>query len=57
MTRNEEEELLTLIRDNNRMIKEIWTMLKDPNEDVKNFVMDVIANLTANKIENNSILK
>lgn len=57
MTRNEEEELLTLIRDNNRMIKEIWTMLKDPNEDIKNFVMDVIANLTANKIENNNILK
>lgn len=53
MTLNEEKELLTLVRDNNKMLREIWTSLKqgDPNDDVKNFTMDVIANLTANKVK------
>ena len=53
MTKNEEDELLTLVRDNNKMIKDIWTSLKfgDPNDDVKDFVMNIIANLFANKIE------
>ena len=52
MTQNEEQELLTLTRDNNKMLRDIWSILQDPNEDIKNFVMDVVANLTANKIEN-----
>lgn len=52
MTQNEEQELLTLTRDNNKMLRDIWNMLQNPNEDIKNFVMDVMANLTANKIEN-----
>lgn len=52
MTQNEEQELLTLTRDNNKMLRDIWNMLQDPHEDIKNFVMDVMANLTANKIEN-----
>ena len=53
MTRNEEIELLTLIRDNNKMIKDIWTSLiqGNPNDDVKDFVMNIMANLFANKIE------
>ena len=51
MTRNEEEELLTLTRDNNKILKDIWNFLNSPNEDVKDFVMNIMANLFANKIE------
>lgn len=53
MTRNEEIELLTLTRDNNKMLKDLWNSLLhgDPNDDVKDFVMNIIANLFANKIE------
>jgi len=53
MTHNEEQELLTLIRDNNKMIKEIWTSLKlgDPDDDLKDFIMNIVANLYANKLD------
>lgn len=53
MTENEEKELLTLVRDNNKMLREIWTSLKqgDPNDDIKDFTMNVLANLAANKVE------
>ena len=44
MLLNEEQELLSLIKDNNRMIKDIWTILNNPNNDIKDFVMNVIAN-------------
>ena len=44
MLRNEEEELLTLTRDNNKMLKDIWTILNNPNNDIKDFIMNVIAN-------------
>ena len=46
MSINEEQELLSLVRDNNKMIKEIWTLLymENPNDDIKNFIMNVIAN-------------
>ena len=55
MTTNEEQELLTLTRDNNKMLRDIWTLLYQgsPNDDVKDFVMNIIANLAANKIEKN----
>lgn len=55
MTDNEERELLTLARDNNKMLQDIWTSLKlgDPNDDAKDFVMNIIANLAANKLEGN----
>lgn len=55
MTRNEEEELLTLTRDNNKMLRDIWTSLKqgDPNDDAKDFIMNIIANLAATNIEQN----
>ena len=43
MLRNEEE-LLTLTRDNNKMLKDIWTILNNPNNDIKDFIMNVIAN-------------
>lgn len=35
------------------MIKDIWISLKqgDPNDDAKDFMMNIIANLFANKIE------
>jgi hypothetical protein len=41
---NKLEELLTLSRDNNKMLKDIWTVLNNPNNDVKDFIMNVIAN-------------
>lgn len=55
MTKNEEQELLTLTRDNNKMLREIWTEIKDPNGDLKNFIIDVFANLFAGKINNKEI--
>ena len=35
------------------MLRDIWTSLKmgDPNDDLKDFTMNVIANLAANKVE------
>lgn len=46
MTNNEFEELLTLTRDNNKMIKDIWTILHQgsPNDDFKDFMINVLAN-------------
>ena len=46
MTENEFIELLTLTRDNNKMLKDIWTLLYQgsPNDDLKDFVINVIAN-------------
>ena len=44
MDKNELEELLTLTRDNNKMIKDIWTILNNPNNDIKDFIINVIAN-------------
>jgi hypothetical protein len=44
MSRNEEEELLSLIRDNNRILKDIWTILHSPTDDFKDFCINVIAN-------------
>jgi len=41
---NKFEELLTLTRDNNKMLKDIWTILNNPNNDIKDFIMNVIAN-------------
>ena len=41
---NEFNELLTLTRDNNKMLKDIWTILNNPNNDIKDFIMNVIAN-------------
>lgn len=58
MTNNEEQELLTLTRDNNKMLRDIWTSLKmgDPNDDMKDFTMNIIANLAANKVEHSKNL-
>ena len=44
MTKNEEQELLSLVKDNNKMLKDIWTILNNPNNDIKDFVMNIIAN-------------
>lgn len=41
---NKLEELLALTRDNNKMLKDIWTILNNPNNDIKDFMMNVIAN-------------
>jgi len=46
MTTNEEQELLTLVKDNNRILRDIWTTIKlgNPNDDFKDFIINVIAN-------------
>jgi hypothetical protein len=51
MTENEFIELLTLTRDNNKMLKDIWTLLHQgsPNDDLKDFVINVIANQFSRK--------
>lgn len=51
MSQTEEQELLTLIRDNNKMLRDIWTILHQgsPNDDFKDFVINVIANQFSRK--------
>jgi len=44
MDENKIEELLVLIRDNNKMLKDIWNILNNPNNDIKDFMINVIAN-------------
>ena len=44
MDENKLEELVALIRDNNKMLKDIWTILNNPNSDIKNFIINVVAN-------------
>ena len=44
MSKNEEQELLSLVKDNNKMLKDIWIILNNPNNDIKDFIMNVIAN-------------
>jgi hypothetical protein len=44
MDENKLEELVALTRDNNKMLKDIWTILNNPNNDIKDFMMNVIAN-------------
>lgn len=47
MTLNEEQELL---KDNNRILKNIWTFLQSPNDNLKDFIMNVIANQIGGRI-------
>ena len=52
MTNEEEQELLNLTRDNNRMLREIITFINlnyNCNDDAKEFFINVIANLISNK--------
>ena len=44
MDENKLEELLVLTKDNNEILKNIWAVLNNPNNDIKDFVMNVIAN-------------
>ena len=44
MSENEEQELLSLIKDNNKMLKDIWTILNNPTEDFREFIINVLAN-------------
>ena len=44
MDENKLEELVALTRDNNKMLKDIWTILNNPNNDIKDFIMNVVAN-------------
>ena len=51
MLQSEEQELLSLTRDNNRLLKDIWTILHQgsPNDDFKDFVINVLANQFSRK--------
>lgn len=53
------EEILQLLRENNEMLKEIVTIfrkIQDPDyimeENTTDFLMNIVANLVASKIEN-----
>ena len=53
------EDILQLLRENNEMLKEIVTILRkiqDPDyimeENTTDFLMNIVANLVASKIEN-----
>lgn len=54
MTKIEEDDMYAKIKDIHKIIKDIWASLEqgNPNNDVKDFLMNIIANLAANKIEN-----
>lgn len=51
MTQNKEEELLSLVKDNNKMLKDIWVLLHtgSPNDDFKDFIINVMANQIGRK--------
>ena len=51
MSINEEQELLTLIKDNNKMLKDIWTLLHQGslNDDFKDFIINVMENQIGGK--------
>ena len=51
MSLSEEQELLSLTRDNNRLLKDIWILLHQgsPNDDFKDFIINVIANQFSRK--------
>lgn len=44
------EEILMLLRENNKMLKDIWMHVchGTPNDDTKDFIMNVVANLISN---------
>ena len=43
MSINEEQELLSLVKDNNKMLKDIWTLLHQgsPNDDFKDLIYSI----------------
>lgn len=45
------EEILFLLRENNKMLKDIWVHVNrgTPNDDLKDFIINVIANKISNR--------
>lgn len=45
------EEILFLLRENNKMLKDIWIHINrgTPNDDLKDFIINVIANKISNR--------
>jgi hypothetical protein len=45
------EEILFLLRENNKMLKDIWMHINrgTPNDDLKDFIINVIANKISNR--------
>lgn len=55
---SKEEEILSLLRDNNRMLKEIITYINiidanHNNENSDDFIRNILANLISNQIDGN----
>jgi hypothetical protein len=46
---NNENEILDLLRENNYMLKQILAYISQGSSDVKDFVMNAIANIITNK--------
>ena len=46
MTQLEQDDMYSKIKDIHRMVSDIWTSLKqgNPNDDIKDFIINVIAN-------------
>ena len=62
MSYEEEQELLTLTRDNNRMLREIisYINLKDSladNENLNDFLRNILANVISTNMELNNFVK
>lgn len=58
MTYNEEQELLQLTRDNNRMLREIISYInlinsQADNENTNDFIRNILANLISNCMDGN----
>ena len=49
MTYSEEQELLQLTRENNRLLKQLLQYVRQ--DDIKMFLMDVAANIFGNRID------
>lgn len=49
MTKNQEEELISIVKDNNKMLKDIWNILNNPTKDLKDFIINVFANVISNQ--------
>jgi hypothetical protein len=59
MTPVEEDDMYAKIKDIHKMVKDIWISLieGDPKDDIKDFTLNILANLFANKVESKGLNK
>ena len=55
MTRNEEQELLELTRQNNELLRAILHFVQ--HDEANDFIVNIIANLLANRMEGNTYVQ